>query len=120
MRNLERNAEKKDFYKELFALAIPIGLQNLLVALTGASDALMLGRLTQDAVAAASITSLARELITCVCKGISAGAGIMVGKILKSLKVYDSIETNQVFGAPEVKGRGKGKYRFMYEREIDK
>lgn len=62
------------------------------------------------------------------------------------LKVYDSIETNQVFGAPEVKellgctttaskdimkklrdmyvvvevkGRGKGKYRFMYESEID-
>lgn len=63
------------------------------------------------------------------------------------LKVYDSIETNQVFGAPEVKellgctttaskdimkkmrdmkvvvevkGRGKGKYRFMYESEINK
>lgn len=62
------------------------------------------------------------------------------------LKVYDSIETNQVFGAPEVKeilgctitaskdimkklrdmgvvaevkGRGKGKYRFLYEGEID-
>ena len=63
------------------------------------------------------------------------------------LKVYDSIETDQVFGAPEVKkilgctitaskdimkklrdmgvveevkGRGKGKYRFLYESEIDK
>ncbi|MCM1262022.1 MAG: putative DNA binding domain-containing protein [Butyrivibrio sp.] len=62
------------------------------------------------------------------------------------LKVYNSIETNQVFGAPEVKellgctitaskdimkklrdmnvvvevkGKGKGKYRFMYEGEID-
>lgn len=62
------------------------------------------------------------------------------------LKVYDSIETNQVFGVPEVKeilgctitaskdimkklrdmgvvaevkGRGKGKYRFLYEGEID-
>lgn len=63
------------------------------------------------------------------------------------LKVYDFVETNQVFGAPEVKeilgctttaskdimkklrdmcvvtevkGRGKGKYRFVYESEIDK
>lgn len=62
------------------------------------------------------------------------------------LKVYDSVETNQVFGAPEVKeilgctitaskdimkklrdmgvvaevkGRGKGKYRFVYESEIE-
>ena len=49
--------EKKDFYKELFSLAIPIGMQNLLVALIGASDALMLGRLTQDAVSAVSLAN---------------------------------------------------------------
>ena len=62
------------------------------------------------------------------------------------LKVYDFVETNQVFGAPEVKeilgctttaskdimkklrdmgvvtevkGKGKGNYRFVYESEID-
>ncbi len=132
--------KKKDFYKELMTLAIPIGLQNLLVALIGASDALMLGRLTQDAIAykkdeihpdirglftfsgnltksflkvaapmlssslawgigfsmhslimghlgtdataAASVVSVAQELITCLCKGVSAGAGIMIGKEL--------------------------------------
>ena len=49
--------EKKDFYKELLGLAIPIGLQNLLVALIGATDALMLGRLSQDAVAAVSLAN---------------------------------------------------------------
>lgn len=38
-------SERSNFYKELFSLAVPIGLQNLLVALIGASDALMLGRL---------------------------------------------------------------------------
>lgn len=177
--------EKKEFYKELFSLAIPIGFQNLLIALIGATDALMLGRLSQDAVsavslanqivfvmnlfigavvggggaliaqywgkedktmvknlfcmilkwssadttkdwmkmvlpmlgssltwglsismhslimghlssdatAAASITSVVQELITCVCKGVSAGAGIIIGKLLgKSMfdkaKVY--------------------------------
>ena len=41
-----RPIEKNDFYKELLSFAVPIGLQNLLVALIGASDALMLGRLT--------------------------------------------------------------------------
>ena len=49
--------ETKEFYKEFLALAIPIGLQNLLVALIGASDALMLGRLSQDAVAAVSLAN---------------------------------------------------------------
>lgn len=54
------HSEKKEFYRELVALAIPIGLQNLLVALIGASDALMLGRLTQDAV---SSVSLANQIV---------------------------------------------------------
>ena len=49
--------EKRGFYKELLGLAIPIGLQNLLVALIGATDALMLGRLSQDAVAAVSLAN---------------------------------------------------------------
>ncbi|WP_167959202.1 MATE family efflux transporter [Anaerosporobacter faecicola] len=43
---------------------------------------LIIGHLGSDATAAAAITSIAQELITCVCKGISAGAGIMVGKLL--------------------------------------
>ena len=49
--------EKKKFNKELFSLAIPLALQNLLSALVGASDALMLGRLSQDAIAAVSLAN---------------------------------------------------------------
>ena len=37
--------------------AVPLALQNLLNALVGASDALMLGRLTQDAIAAVSLAN---------------------------------------------------------------
>ena len=48
-------AEKKEFRNELLSLAVPIGLQSLLVALIGATDALLLGRLTQDSVAAVSL-----------------------------------------------------------------
>lgn len=43
---------------------------------------LIMGHLGSDATAAASITSVAQELITCVCKGFSSGAGIMVGNIV--------------------------------------
>ena len=49
--------ENKKFNKELFSLAIPLALQNLLSALVGASDALMLGRLSQDAIAAVSLAN---------------------------------------------------------------
>ena len=49
--------EKRSFNKELMTLAIPLALQNLLNALVGASDALMLGRLTQDAIAAVSLAN---------------------------------------------------------------
>lgn len=49
--------EKKQFNKELMTLTIPLALQNLLNALVGASDALMLGRLTQDAIAAVSLAN---------------------------------------------------------------
>ena len=48
---------RNQFLKELTALAIPLALQNLLNALVGASDALMLGRLTQDAIAAVSLAN---------------------------------------------------------------
>ncbi|MCM1176058.1 MAG: MATE family efflux transporter [Blautia sp.] len=43
---------------------------------------LIMGHLGSDVTAVASITPVAQGLITCICKGISAGAGIMVGKLL--------------------------------------
>ena len=49
--------ERKQFHRELMTLAVPLALQNLLNALVGASDALMLGRLTQDAIAAVSLAN---------------------------------------------------------------
>ena len=50
-------ADKKQFHQELMGLAVPLALQNLLNALVGASDALMLGRLNQDAIAAVSLAN---------------------------------------------------------------
>ena len=49
--------DTKVFRKELIALAIPLALQNLLNELVGASDALMLGRVTQEAIAAVSLAN---------------------------------------------------------------
>lgn len=72
--------EKKEFYRELFSLAIPIGLQNLLVALIGASDALMLGRLTQDAVSAVSLANQISFIMNLFSGAVVGGAGALIAQ----------------------------------------
>ena len=72
--------EKKDFYKELFSLAIPIGMQNLLVALIGASDALMLGRLTQDAVSAVYLANQIAFIMSLFSGAVVGGGGALIAQ----------------------------------------
>lgn len=72
--------EKKEFYKELIALAIPIGLQNLLIAFIGASDALMLGRLTQDAVSAVSLANQVSFIMNLFSGSIIGGGGVLIAQ----------------------------------------
>lgn len=72
--------EKKEFYKELLTLAIPIGLQNLLVALIGATDALMLGRLTQDAVSAVSLANQIVFVMNLFIGAVVGGGGALIAQ----------------------------------------
>ena len=72
--------EKREFYKELFSLAIPIGLQSLLVALIGATDALMLGRLHQDAVSAVSIANQIVFIMNLFIGAVVGGGGALIAQ----------------------------------------
>ena len=72
--------EKREFYQELFTLAIPIGLQNLLVALIGATDALMLGRLTQDAVSAVSLANQIVFIMNLFVGAVVGGGGVLIAQ----------------------------------------
>lgn len=71
---------KKNFYKELLALAIPIGLQNLLTALIGATDALMLGRLTQDSVSAVSLANQIVFIMNLFVGAVVGGGGVLLAQ----------------------------------------
>jgi putative MATE family efflux protein len=68
--------------KDIIRIALPMLGSALAWGLGFSLHSLIMGHLGSDATAAASIASIAQELVTCVCKGISAGCGIMVGKIL--------------------------------------
>ena len=72
--------ERKEFYRELFSLAIPIGLQNLLIALIGATDALMLGRLPQDAVAAVSLANQIVFIMNLFVGSAVGGGGALIAQ----------------------------------------
>lgn len=76
----EVSMESKHFYKELLSLAVPIGLQNLLVALIGASDALMLGRLTQDAVSAVSLANQIVFVMNLFIGAAVGGGGVLIAQ----------------------------------------
>ena len=71
---------RKNFYRELVALAIPLSLQNLLNALVGASDALMLGRLNQESVAAVSLANQI-SFVMSLFDGANIGAiGVLIAQ----------------------------------------
>ena len=72
--------ERKRFNKELTALAIPLALQNLLNALVGASDALMLGRLTQDAIAAVSLANQISFVMSLFHGSVIGSASVLIAQ----------------------------------------
>lgn len=79
-KNSLKQLEDKNFYRELFALAIPIGLQNLLIALIGATDAFMLGRFSQDAVAAVSLANQVVFILNLFLGAITGTGGVFLAQ----------------------------------------
>lgn len=74
------STEKKEFYKEMFSLAVPIGLQNLLIALIGATDAIMLGRLSQDAVASVSLANQIVFIMNLFVYAVVGAGGVLLSQ----------------------------------------
>lgn len=72
--------EKRSFNKELLTFAVPLALQNLLAALVGASDALMLGRLTQDAIAAVSLANQISFVMSLFNGAIIGSVGVLIAQ----------------------------------------
>lgn len=72
--------ERKRFNRELLTITIPLALQNLLNALVGASDALMLGRLTQDAIAAVSLANQISFVMSLLNGAVIGAVGVLVAQ----------------------------------------
>lgn len=66
------------FRSKLFSIALPVAMQSLMAALVSASDALMLGRLSQNAIAAVSLANQISFVMNLFVGGILGGAGSLI------------------------------------------
>ncbi len=69
--------DDKQFYQKLLVIAIPIGLQNLMLAMVAAADAVMLGKLDQNSMAAVSLATQVQFIQTMMIAAITTGMGIL-------------------------------------------
>lgn len=68
--------EKKEFYRKLKSLAIPMAFQQLMTALVSVSDALMLGFISQDALSAVSLAGQVQFVYSLFLFSAMAGVSI--------------------------------------------
>ncbi|MGI6315428.1 MAG: MATE family efflux transporter [Christensenellales bacterium] len=99
--------EKKSFYKELAALAVPLALQALLHALVGATDALMLGRLNQESVAAVALANQVSFVMSLFNGAITGAFGVLIAQYYgkgdrENAKRFMSMAIRYAFGISAV------------------
>lgn len=71
------NAElKKDFYRNVYKIAIPVTLQSLIMALLTLTDQLMVGQLGDVAIASVGMSSKIYGIISVVLAGLAMGVSV--------------------------------------------
>ena len=65
----------RTFYKKLFYLVLPIAFQQFMLSLVGASDAIMLGMISQNALSAVSLAGQVMFVFNLFMVAFTAGHG---------------------------------------------
>lgn len=69
-------------YQDFLHYTMPVIGASLVWGIAFMSYSVVLGHMDGDAVAANSITAVAKNLISCLIRGVGGGAGIMIGNLL--------------------------------------
>ena len=111
--------DRKEFYRNLARLALPIALQSLMLAAVAAGDALMLGKVAQDEMTAVSLATQIQFVQNMFLSAVT-GAGAILGaqywgkgdraaksSVISSVSVVVNIILNAIFifgwlGLPEM------------------
>lgn len=71
---------KGDFLRRLFAIALPIALQNIMFSSRGLVDVLMLGQLGEADIAAVGVASRAMFVTTIMLVGVNTGGALLTAQ----------------------------------------
>ena len=82
-----------EFYQKLKLLVLPITMQQFMLALVSATDAIMLGAVSQTSLSAVSLAGQIQFVLNLFISGISAGSGIMAAQYWgkKDLRTIEKI-----------------------------
>lgn len=72
--------ERKEFYKKLWTLVLPIASQNFMSAAVSASDAIMLGVIDQDALSAVSLAGQIQFVLSLFSMALTIGTTILAAQ----------------------------------------
>jgi Na+-driven multidrug efflux pump len=75
-----QNIDRKQFYRSVFALVIPIALQNLINVGVTAADVLMLGKVGEKVLSGASLAGQVQFIMTLLFAGITSGATVLTAQ----------------------------------------
>ena len=94
--NIQNIWNDRTFNKKLLSLTLPIMMQNLMLALVAAADAMMLGMVNQDAMAAVSLATQIQFVQNMLLGTIVTGVGILGAQYWGK---KDTAVLNRIFGS---------------------
>lgn len=73
-------SDSRDFYRKVFALVIPMALQNLINVSVTAADVVMLGKVGETVLSGASLAGQIQFIMTLFFFGITSGAAVLTAQ----------------------------------------
>lgn len=77
---LKINTKNNELAQQMLKLVVPIAIQQFMLALVSATDALMLGFVNQESLSAVSLAGQIQFILNLFISGIAAGCGIIIAQ----------------------------------------
>ncbi|SHO47321.1 MATE family efflux transporter [Anaerocolumna xylanovorans] len=77
---LQEKQEKKAFYKLVFSLVFPMALQNLINVGVTSTDVILLGKVGETSLSAASLAGQVQFIMTLIFFGLTSGAAVLTAQ----------------------------------------
>ncbi len=74
------HTEKKQFYRDVFALVLPMAAQNLINVAVTSADVVMLGRVGETVLSASSLAGQVQFIMTLIFFGLTSGAAVLTAQ----------------------------------------